>query len=189
MRTLAGALVISGLAMLSWGALSLHDLAIAVPGIALAALWGLAIVLRSPKPVHTACLGSTAFLCALSASMEIPALIPLFCVAATLTGWDLALMDLQMRTHPHEAAFVLARKYAVRCVILAGLGFGAALLARVIHVRMSFFSAFAISCLCLMLFLVIHRRARTMMDKRPAETFKKPSATPFSRVDKEEADG
>ncbi len=170
MRTLAGILVTSGLIALSWGALSLHDLAIAALGIALAALWGLAITLRWPKAFHTAYLGSTAFLCALSASMEMPALIPLFCVSATLTGWDLALMDLRMRTHPRKATFVLTRKYALRCLSLAGLGFGAALLARVVHVRMSFFSALAVSCLCLMLFLVIHRRARTMMNERPSAT-------------------
>ncbi len=85
MRTLAGILIISGLVTLSWGPFSLHDLAIAVPSIALAALWGLAIVLRWPRWL-TSCLGSTAFLCALSASMEIPALIPLLCVSATLTG-------------------------------------------------------------------------------------------------------
>ncbi|MCK5246668.1 hypothetical protein KAR02_07200, partial [Candidatus Bipolaricaulota bacterium] len=74
MRTLAGLLVISGLGALSWGAFALHDLAIATPGIALAALWGLTIALRWPRAIHTACLGSTVLLCGLSTSMEIPIL-------------------------------------------------------------------------------------------------------------------
>ncbi len=169
MRPLAGVLIISGLIALSWGAFSLHDLAIAVPGIALAALWGLAIALRWPKAFHTACLGSTAFLCALSAFMKAPPLIPLVCVSATLYGWDLALMDLRVRSHPRDVTFALARKYAVRCLSLAGLGFGVALAARVVRIRMPFFPAFAISCMCLILFLIIHRRARSMMEDKSLE--------------------
>ena len=172
MRTLAGLLVISGLVSLSWGALVQHDLVIAGPGIALAALWGVAMALRWPRPFHTACLGTAALLCALSAILKMPILIPLFCMSASLYGWDLALMDLRLRSHPREASFKLSRTYAIRCLSLAAAGTGAAVLARAIHVRLSFSTAFAILCLCLVLFLMIYRSTRNLMEEIRSEAAK-----------------
>ena len=165
MRTLAGLLVISGLGTLSWAGLAQHDLSIAGPGIALGALWGLAIALRWPKAFHTACLGTAAFLCVLSALLKMPALIPLFCISASLYGWDLVLMDLRLKSHPSEATSALSRKYAVRCLVLASVGAGVTLGTRGIHVRLSFFTAFVMSCLCVVLFLMIHRRTRNLMER------------------------
>jgi hypothetical protein len=52
------------------------------------------------------------------------------------------------------------------------------LIARGIHVRLSFFAAFAISCLCLMLFLLILRHARQLLDKQPSEAKEKRTAEP-----------
>ncbi len=168
MRMIAAILVISGLTALAGVAFAQHDAVIAVLSIALGVLWGIAIVLRWPRHVHTGCLGLAAVLCALNTSMGMPVLVSLACLSTALYGWDLALMDLRTRAHPQDGTFFLERRYALRCLGLAGLGFGAALLARVIRVRMSFFSAFAISCLCLLLFLMIHRRVRTMMPKEPS---------------------
>ncbi len=172
MRTLAGILVISGLVSLSWAGFAQHDPAIAGPGIALAALWGLSMALRWPKELHTACLGAAAFLCALSVIIKMPVLIPLFCLSASLCGWDLALMDLRLRSHPRQATFKLSRQYAIRCLSLAGAGGGVAVLARAIHVRLSFFAAFGILCLCLVLFLMIHRRTHKLMKEESSEAAK-----------------
>jgi len=115
-RTLAGILVISGLGALSLAGLAQHDLGIAGPGIALTGLWGLSIALRWPKTSHTACLGAAVFLCALSVILKMPVLIPLFCLSASLCAWDLALMDLRLRSHPRQATFKLTRQYARRFV-------------------------------------------------------------------------
>lgn len=163
MRMMAGILVIVGLAALSGPALTQHHVVIVMPSIVLAVLWVLAIALRWPRPVHTGCLGSSAVLCALSTSVGMPVLASVFCLSAVLYGWDLALMELRTAAHSGDATFRLERRYAIRCLRLAGLGFGATLLARFTHVRMSFFSAFAISWWCSLLFLIIHRRARQLM--------------------------
>jgi len=92
-----------------------------------------------------------------------PVLASVFCLSAVLYGWDLALMELRTAAHSGDATFRLERRYAIRCLRLAGLGFGATLLAQFIHVRMSFFSAFAISWWCSLLFLIIYRRASQLM--------------------------
>jgi len=171
-RTLAGILVISGLGTLSLAGLAQHDLGIAGPGIALAGLWGLSIAFRWPKTSHTACLGAAAFLCALSVILKMPVLIPLFCLSASLCACDLALMDLRLRSHPRQATFKLTRQYALRCLTLAGVGCGVAILARTIHVRLSFFAAFAVSCLCLVLFLIIQRHTHKLMEEKSSEAAK-----------------
>lgn len=164
MRMIAGMLVISGLAALSSSAFAQHNVVIAVPSIVLAVLWGLAIVLRWwQRPVHTGCLGLTAVLCALSPSVGVPVLASISCLSATLYGWDLVLMELRTAAHSRDVTFRLERRYAIRCLSLAGLGFGATLFVRAVHVPMSFFSALAISWLCVLLFLTIHRRARILM--------------------------
>jgi len=177
-RTLAGILVISGLGALSLAGLAQHDLGIAGPSIALAALWGLSIALRWPKTSHTACLGASASLCALSVILKMPVLIPLFCLSASLCAWDLALMDLRLRSHPRQATFKLSRQYAIRCLSLAGVGGGVAILARAIHVQLSFSAAFFISCLSLSLFLVIHRRTQHLLEMAPLETKEARTAEP-----------
>lgn len=43
-------------------------------------------------------------------------------------------MDLRT-AHPRDAPFRLERRDEIRCLRLAGLGFGAVLLARIVHVR------------------------------------------------------
>lgn len=169
MRALAGLLVISGLGTLSWAGLAQHDLSIAGPGITLGALWGLAMALRWPKAFHTACLGTAAFLCVLSVLLKMPALIPLFCISASLYGWDLVIMDLRLRSHRSEATSALSRKYAIRCLVLASVGAAVTLGARTIHVELSFFTAFAMSCLCIVLFLIIHRSTHKLMVEKPSE--------------------
>ena len=178
MRMMAGILVIVGLAALSGPALTQHHVVIVMPSIVLAVLWVLAIALRWPRPVHTGCLGLSAVLCALSTSVGMPVLVSVFCLSAVLYGWDLALMELRTAAHPRDATFRLERRYAIRCLSLAGLGFAATLLARIVHVRMSFFSAFAISCGCALLFLTIHRRARTLMPEEPLTKEKRTAEPP-----------
>ncbi len=168
MRMPAGVLVISGLAALSGSAFAQHHVVIAVPSIVLVVLWGLAIALRWPRPVHTGCLGLAAVLCALSIFVGMPVLVSVLCLSAVLYGWDLALMELRTAARPRDTTFRLERRYAIRCLRLAGLGFGATLLARIVHVRMSFLSAFTISCWCMLLFLVVHRRVRTLMLEGPS---------------------
>jgi len=178
MRLIAGILVISGLTALAGAAFACHDAVIAALGIVLAILWAVAIALRWPRHVHTGCLGLAAILCALSTSMGMPVLISLACLSTALYGWDLALMDLRTRAHPQDATFRLERKYVLRCLGLAGLGFGATLLARIVRVHLSFFAAFAISCLCLLLFLMIHRRVRVMMAKETLANEKRTARPP-----------
>lgn len=173
MRMLAGVLVASGLTMLSWAALAQQDLVVAGPGIALGALWTLAIALRSPRAIHTACLAATASLCVLSVILKMNVLVSLFCLSSALYGWDLALMDLRLGEHPQDATVNLARRYAIRCLSLGVAGVVTALLARSIHIRLSFFTAFALSCVCVMLFLTIHRRTRGLMDPASSEEQKK----------------
>jgi len=163
MRMMAGILVIVGLAALSGQAFTQHHVVIVMPSIALAVLWGLAIALRWPRPVHTGCLGLSAVLCALSTSVGMPVLVSVFCLSAVLYGWDLTLMELRTAAHARNETFCLERRYAFRCLRLAGLGFGVTLLARFIHVRMSFFSALAISWWCSLLFLIVYRRTRRLM--------------------------
>ena len=178
MRMIAAILVISGLTALAGVSLAQHDAVIATLGGVLAILWAVAIALRWPRHIHTGCLGLAAVLCALSTSMGMPVLISLACLSTALYGWDLALMELRTRAHPQDGTFRLARKYALRCLGLAGLGFGAALLASIVRVHMSFFSAFAISCLCLLLFLMIHRRVRIMMAKETLANEKRAAEPP-----------
>lgn len=178
MRILAGALVTSGLVTLSLAGLVQHDLLVAAPGIALAALWGLSMALHWPRGLQTCCLGATAFLCALGVLLKMPILIPLFCISACLYGWDLALLDLHLRSHPREATFKLLHKYAIRGLSLGLVGSGVTLIAHSIHVQLSFFSAFAISCLCLALFLIIHRHGRGLLDEKPSEVKEKRTAKP-----------
>jgi len=165
MRIIASILVISGLCALSASILTHHEIAVAACAVALAVLWGAAIALRWTRAVHTACLVLTAVLCALSTFISVPLLTILLCLSATLHGWDLMLIDLQTAAHPRDMKFNLARKYSVRCLMLAGLGIAVTLGARAVHVRLSFFSAFAASCLCLILFSKIQHRARLMMSE------------------------
>lgn|GEM_PF-2428390 len=178
MRMLAGALVTSGLVALSLGGIAQHDLVVAIPGIALAALWGLAVALHWPRLLHTCCLGATAALCALSVILRMPLLITLFSISASLYGWDLALLDLRLLSHPREATFRLTRKYAIRGLSLGLAGGGVTLIARYIQVQLSFFTAFAISCLSLVLFLIIHRHSRGVFDENPSEAKEKRTAKP-----------
>jgi hypothetical protein len=177
-RILAGALVTSALVALSLGGIAQHDLVVAIPGIALAALWGLAMALHWPRGVHSCCLGATSALCALSVILRMPILLPLFSISASLYGWDLALLDLRLQSHPREATFKLARKYAIRGVSLGLAGGGVTLIARYIQVQLSFFTAFAILCLCLVLFLTIHRHSRGVFDDNPSEVKEKRTAKP-----------
>ena len=125
------------------------------------------VTLAKTRP-HTGCLGLAAVLCALSIFVGMPVLVSVLCLSAVLYGWDLALMELRTAARPRDTTFRLERRYAIRCLRLAGLGFGATLLARIVHVRMSFLSAFAISCWCMLLFLVVHRRVRTLMLEGPS---------------------
>ena len=87
-------------------------------------------------------------------------------------------MEHRTAAHPRDAAFRLERGYAIRCLSLAGLGIGATLLARIVHVRMSFFSAFAIPWWYVLLLLVIHRPARSLITKEPLTKEKRTAEPP-----------
>ena len=178
MRMIAGFLIISGLGSLSWSAAAQGDAAIAWLGISLAALWGLTLALRWPKTLHTACLSATASLGAVAVILKAPALVSVFAISASLCGWDLALMDLRLRSYPREITRKLSTRYAIRCLLLGTLGFVAALGARTIHIRLSFFSALGVLALCATLFLVLHQRVGHMMTERVSEQKEKRTAEP-----------
>ena len=160
MRVVAWVLIAGGLAAVSTSAWTGHNVPLAAAGLVLAGAWSLAIGLRWPRSVHITCLGCTSCLLAIHVFAQTSTLLALFALTAVLYGWDLVMMDLATAEYSREITLGIARRYASRCLLSAGLGLGVAGIACVVRVHMPFAAAFALSCLCLVFLAVIRREAR-----------------------------
>jgi membrane-bound ClpP family serine protease len=160
MRVVAWVLIAGGLATVSTCTCISHNVPLAAAGLVLAGAWSLAIGLRWPRSVHITCLGCTSCLLAIHVFAQTPTLLALFALTAALYGWDLVMMDLATAAYAREITLGIARRYAGRCLLLAGLGLGVACAVSAVRVHMPFAAALALSCLCLVLLAVIRREAR-----------------------------
>jgi len=169
MRSVAAVLIISALMTLSWTAFSQQDHGIAVAGALLAVLWVIAMALHAPRTFHTAGLAIAAAVCTVCVGLKMSVVIPIVSLSAILYGWDLLLMDLRLGIHPDKTTCNLSRRYIVRAISLCVVGGAAALATRSLRFQLSFFAAFVLSCLCVVLVLMIHRRIRRFMESEPCD--------------------
>jgi len=163
MRSVAAALVFVGIGALTMVAFAQRDIAVGVAGCSIVAGWLVVIAARGPRFAHTVALALSSALCAISAALHIPFAAVVLALSASIAAWDLCLMERNTATHPREATDRLHRRYMVRNLVLVAVGGAATSAVYGLRLRISFGTAFALLCLCLWLFVVVLRHARSLM--------------------------
>jgi len=167
MRFVATLLIVVGLGTLTLVAATQHDIGIAVVAALLAVAWLTAVAWRAPRVLHTGALTLATSLCAVSATLHVSLAVVILCLSTSLSAWDLCLMERSTSTHPHHTIYRLHRRYIRRN--LAVLGLAGVLTAAVfgLRLRIPFWGAFGLLCLCFFLFVIVFRRAWSLMRPQP----------------------
>jgi len=167
MRCVAALLIVVGLGTLTLEAARQHDIGIAVVAASLVVAWLAAVAWRAPRVLHTVALTLATSLCAVSATMHVSVAVVILCLSASLSAWDLCLMERSTSPHPHHATYRLHRRYILRN--LAVLALAGVVTAAVFGLRFSipFWGAFGLLCLCSFLFVFVFRRAWLLMRPQP----------------------
>ncbi len=178
MRSIAAVVVLAGIGSLTLVAFARHDLGIAVAGCSILVGWLTAIAFRGPRILHTTALALSSTLCAMSAALHVPFAAVVLALSASISAWDLCLMEQNTSTHPREATDRLHRRYIIRNLVLVAVGGLATSAVYGLRLRISFWTAFALLCLSLWLFVVVLRHARLRMTGASGAEKKERTAKP-----------